>query len=288
MIYQEERTRDAAYCDLCFPFLTHLVWWHHFAYHLSNSYKDCRTDLREDTPIDQSCVKEWTDWIDLVTSLGKLRQPRRYGVAAYVGFCAGLNRPCCRLLFGKSRVPPLETVSIPRPELTAAVLVVKIFHIITKSLKDISFKGYFRTDSQIVLRYINDVCCKSFGIRDKAFLGRWLDGPDWLHAADELPIFLPAVSGFPKALNRASKCVNAKCSKAAIGVLFRRYFHWFQPTKAVVRWLRFLKYLEVRLKSSPTTVSTGYPTVQELRVAKYSILPILHSECYAEEAAQIR
>ncbi|GAA56331.1 hypothetical protein CLF_110613 [Clonorchis sinensis] len=39
--------------------------------------KLCRTGLGWDTPIDQSCAKEWTNLVDFVTSLGKIRQPRR-------------------------------------------------------------------------------------------------------------------------------------------------------------------------------------------------------------------
>ncbi|OON17317.1 hypothetical protein X801_06844 [Opisthorchis viverrini] len=93
-------------------------------------------------------------------------------------------------------------------------------------------------------------CMASRGIRDKASLGRWLDGPDRLHAGNDLPIFLLAVSRVPEGIEykRASKCVDAICSKAEIGVLFNRYSDWFKLTKAVAWWLRFSKYLEAWLK----------------------------------------
>ncbi|OON15466.1 hypothetical protein X801_08731, partial [Opisthorchis viverrini] len=79
----------------------------------------------------------------------------------------------------------------------------------------------------------------SRGIRDKASLGRWLDGPDCLYAGNDLPVFLPAESGVPEGIEykRASKCVNAICSRAEIGVLFKRYSDWFKLTKAVAWWL---------------------------------------------------
>ena len=57
---------------------------------------------------------------------------------------------------GKSRVTPKKYVTIPRPELIAAVLSVKIAALIRREL-DIEWKNEtFWTDSKVVLGYINN------------------------------------------------------------------------------------------------------------------------------------
>ena len=57
---------------------------------------------------------------------------------------------------GKSRVTPKKYVTIPRLELVAAVLIVKIAALIRREL-DIEWKNdTFWTDGKVVLGYINN------------------------------------------------------------------------------------------------------------------------------------
>ena len=62
----------------------------------------------------------------------------------------------CSLLLGKSTVVPKKFVSIPRLELTAAVLSVKMACLLKKGLKLGEVTHYFWTDSKVVLRYIRN------------------------------------------------------------------------------------------------------------------------------------
>ena len=61
----------------------------------------------------------------------------------------------CSLIFGKSRVAPLKYVSIPRLELTAATLSVKISKMLREELDIHVSSEVFWADSQVVLGYIN-------------------------------------------------------------------------------------------------------------------------------------
>ena len=72
----------------------------------------------------------------------------------------------CVLLIGKARVSPLKYVSIPRLELIAATLSVKIALLLQEELDMEINKEYFWTDSKVVLGYINNS-----NIRFKIFVG---------------------------------------------------------------------------------------------------------------------
>ena len=122
---------------------------------------------------------EWDKWIKSLAELEQIRVPRcvvptdpkpvaielhnfsdastvGYGACAYVRvvFADGVAK-CC-LLMGKSRVAPLKRVSIPRLELVAAVLAVKMSTMISREV-DIAFsKVYFWTDASVVLRYLRN------------------------------------------------------------------------------------------------------------------------------------
>ena len=73
--------------------------------------------------------------------------------------CSENNLILYSLLIEKSRVTPVKYVSIPRLELTAATLSIKMLQIIKRELElhDVtSIRKHFWTDSQVVLGYINN------------------------------------------------------------------------------------------------------------------------------------
>ena len=58
------------------------------------------------------------------------------------------------LIMTKSRVSPLQDVTIPRLELVAATVSVKVANLIRRELEVKIDNGFFWTDSQVVLGYI--------------------------------------------------------------------------------------------------------------------------------------
>ena len=78
-----------------------------------------------------------------------------YGQSTYLRLVNVSGKTHCCLLMGKSRVTPKRCMTIPRLELVAAVLSVKIATLIRKEL-DTKWKNEtFWTDSKVVLGYIN-------------------------------------------------------------------------------------------------------------------------------------
>ena len=79
-----------------------------------------------------------------------------YGQCSYLRLLDDKNRIHCSLAMGKSRVTPLTPVTIPRLELTAALVSSKISCVLRKEREYAPMKEIFRTDSKTVLGYINN------------------------------------------------------------------------------------------------------------------------------------
>ena len=80
-----------------------------------------------------------------------------YGQASYLRLVNDQAEVHCILLMGKARVSPLKYVSIPRLELVAATLSVKVGLLLRQELEMKIDKEYFWTDSKVVLGYINNI-----------------------------------------------------------------------------------------------------------------------------------
>ena len=104
-----------------------------------------------------------------------------YGQCSYIRLVDNDNRVHWSLLLGKSRVVPKNFISVPRLELTAAVLSVKMVCLLKKEL-DINFLNVvFWTDSKAILRYITNTVkrLKTFAanrvqqIKEKTNVQQW-------------------------------------------------------------------------------------------------------------------
>ena len=77
-----------------------------------------------------------------------------YGACIYIRSVDAKGKAECHLYCAKSRVAPLKTVSIPRLELCAAVLLVKLYQQVVNNI-DLNFeKVTFWSDSSITLHWI--------------------------------------------------------------------------------------------------------------------------------------
>jgi len=78
-----------------------------------------------------------------------------YGVVCYLRVVRGTSREW-KFVLGKSRVSPIKTVTMPRLELSAATLAIKLSQMISKELEVEFCRTVYETDSTTVLRYIEN------------------------------------------------------------------------------------------------------------------------------------
>ncbi len=79
-----------------------------------------------------------------------------YGECSYLRAIDTSGKVHCSLVMGKARVAPTKLTTIPRLELSAAVVAVQISDLLRKELELDSLQEYFWTDSKVVLGYINN------------------------------------------------------------------------------------------------------------------------------------
>ena len=78
----------------------------------------------------------------------------RYGQCSYLRLTDDTGQVHCSFVMGKARVTPLKLVTIPRLELTAALLSVRVSASLREELEYDQITEVFYTDSQVVLGYI--------------------------------------------------------------------------------------------------------------------------------------
>ena len=79
-----------------------------------------------------------------------------YGAVSYLRFVDAESKVHCSFVMSKSRLAPLKSLSVPRLELTAATLAVKLDKMLRKELEVPINRSVFWTDSTSVLRYIEN------------------------------------------------------------------------------------------------------------------------------------
>jgi hypothetical protein len=138
----------------------------------------CKQSIPWDEVLQGEDLVSWQRWLESIPKLEEFGIPRcvksadiggiricqlhhfadasqlGYGVVSYIRLIDMNNHIHCALLMSKARVAPLKKVTIPRLELSAATLAVRMHHMIVKQLEYEVHDVCFWTDSMSVLRYI--------------------------------------------------------------------------------------------------------------------------------------
>ena len=159
-----------------------------------------------DDPVSEEHQKAWLQWRSSLPLLGEISISRclkpaefgdisdmslhsfsdaslyGYGQATYLRCESKTGKVAVSLIMGKSRVAPIKPITIPRLELTAALLSCRIATLVKKELEMDDITETYWVDSQIVLGYLkNDtkrfkmfVANRVKEIRDHTTKDQWL------------------------------------------------------------------------------------------------------------------
>ncbi|XP_038064113.1 uncharacterized protein LOC119734635 [Patiria miniata] len=140
----------------------------------------CRVQVDWDTPLNDEMRSRWEKWRKDLPLLEKLKIPRcvcpekfgkviateihhfsdasafAYGQCSYLRLIDDKENVHSTLIMGKSRVTPLKPITIPRLELTAAVVSVRVSTLLQKELDLDAVTEVFWTDSKVVLGYVKN------------------------------------------------------------------------------------------------------------------------------------
>ena len=116
----------------------------------------CQLSIGWDEAIPLDLQELWMQWVQALPKLQAISIPRwfgvckddshlelhcfsdassvDYGAVCYLRVVRGTSREC-KFILGKSRVSPIKTVTIPRLELSAATLAIKLARMISKELE---------------------------------------------------------------------------------------------------------------------------------------------------------
>lgn len=168
----------------------------------------CRKHLGWDENIPQTISQQWTQWLTDLNNMTELKVDRcmkptnfgqighaqlhhfsdasesGYGTVSYLRLENNEKEVHVAFMIGKARVAPLKQVTIPRLELTAAVLAVKVDIMLRRELQLQLNKSTFWTDSTTVLKYITNetkrfrtfVANRISFVRDATDVSQWRYG----------------------------------------------------------------------------------------------------------------
>ena len=146
---------------------------------------ECKSGKEWDDPLSPENQVRWSKWLEELPLLGQFKVERclvpahfgrpvkcelhhfcdaslsAYGSVSYLRAVNAEGKIHCALLLGKSRLAPIRQMTIPRLELSAAVIAVRMDRMLSRELTLEIRDSVFWSDSMIVLQYIYS-CSKRF------------------------------------------------------------------------------------------------------------------------------
>jgi len=240
-----------------------------------------------------------------------------YGACVYIRSKDQTDKWRSRLLCARSRVASLKGETIPRLELSGALVLTQLMSKIASAWEVDCSSCYLWTDSTIVLGWLNaqvvrlkvyvanrvtqilevpearqwryisteenpaDVISRGISASDLSKSELWWKGPKWLSDNDN--------ARYPEPYSPEAECElpeqrPLQLSLASVengNKIFQHYSEWNRLRRGVAWLRRFLAFL----RSRNSVAKTSYLTLAELQNAELCILRKVQSEAFPEEVA---
>ena len=251
----------------------------------------CRDRVDRDDPVPGHIRTRWEQWRNELlllndfkvqrcfkpTDFGELKSIQLhhfsdastagYGQCSYIRLLNVQEQVHCELVMAKSRVSPLKSITIPRLELTAALVSVKVSTILHKELDFEKIVDIYWTDSKVVLGYINNearrfhifVANRVQQIRDESTLATTASKENFATIQERLEYF--------SEWHRA---------KRAIAV--------------IIRWQRYIRSVHKLNENTSKETRQQYRqcNVEELRRAELAIVKAVQEQTFPQEIQLLR
>ena len=278
----------------------------------------CQQKIGWDDEIALEELTRWKSWISGLPKLSQVAIPRHlrpadlsevrschlhhfadasqvaYGAVAYVRFVSANRQIHCSFLTAKSRLAHVKPMTIPRLELSAAVLAVRIDRALREELELTIDKSVFWSDSTSVLQYIRnqgrrfrtfvanllavirdgsqptqwkyvptsdnpaDLVSRGASVEELIHQSRWFSGPKFLWKEESsLPTMPKTLKEISEGDPEIKKEVQIHFSSAQplLDSMIQRYSSWYKLKRGVARLLQFIKSLQFRLRLTKNLTS---------------------------------
>jgi len=241
-----------------------------------------------------------------------------YGTVTYLRKESTDGKVECAFVMAKSRTAPLQYVSVPRLELQAATVAVRVHSLLLKELDLNITDTFFWTDSKLVLQYIYNECRRfktyvanrvseirdlsqpsmwkhcpgELNPADDASRGmsadnilskkRWLCGPDFLLKPEtDWPNDEPGdlPEGDPEI--KKERPVFATAAPDSLQVLLHRYSSWSTLLRKVAWLIKFKK--QYRRAGKEFSKDYKQITVADIEEATKTVVQLVQRQTYADE-----
>ena len=166
----------------------------------------CRKRLEWDDPIPNEEKERWLKWLKDLPKLDRCFKPQNfrktaslqlhhfsdasqqgYGAVSYLRSMDDKGTIHCSFVMGKARTAPLKSITIPRLELSAAVLASRLDKIIRREIDLPIHESVFWTDSTCVINYIrsNDKRFHTFVANRVAIIHDGSSPSQWRYVSTE-------------------------------------------------------------------------------------------------------
>ena len=310
----------------------------------------CREDVTWNQPLPVHLLPRWKLWLHNLTQLSTVIIPRCFVIPQFgkvvrrelhhfsdastmgYGQCTYLKQInehgdiCCSFVIGKARVTPLKMITIPRLDLTAALLSIKISKLLKTAFKYQINEEYFWTDSTIVLCYLkndnrrfmtyvanrieqikeqikenitvnqwhyvasesnpSDHASRSLDVKS-LITSNWFNGPSYLSLRS-----LPDESQIDSNLSENDQEVRAQVMQTTVVLddtnIFDRFSSWFTAVRVISNCLKFKELLKKRLVKEQKDTHAELDAVEQIERSKLCIIRCLQRNVYYDEIQLLR
>ncbi|XP_064616927.1 uncharacterized protein LOC135480925 [Liolophura sinensis] len=297
-------------------------------------------------------MNSWRNWLADLHKLEEFHIPRRlapvefgkiltvqlhhfsdasceaYGVASYIRVIDVIDEKLCTLALAKSRLAPAKTQTIPRLELTAAVLATKMADILRQELQLEIDESTFWTDSEIVLRciknedkrfhtfvanrvglihsqtipsqwkYISSVqnpeddASRGLSADELLSCRRWQNGPDLLWSDStcwpDQPNFNGGLLDDEKEIKKDVKVYRVSEQTDSLVDRFLERCSSWYKLKKSIAWVLRLRCILLRKIRNEDPLPNNSLTVAELHMAEEEIVKVIQRQTFSKELSDFK